>query len=50
MQALPDGDQATRPSADRAGEKADYAAWKTEAVADLANRHNVKAGIISQRL
>jgi hypothetical protein len=37
------------PRADRAAEQADYAAWKTEALADLANRHAVRAGIIPER-
>jgi hypothetical protein len=38
------------PRADRAAEQADYAAWKTEALADLSNRHAVRAGIIPERL
>jgi hypothetical protein len=43
--------KASRPSgADRAAERADYAAWKAEAVADLANRHDVRPGIIPERL
>jgi hypothetical protein len=40
---------APRPS-DRAAERADYAAWKLAAVAELANRHIVKAGTIPERL
>jgi hypothetical protein len=36
--------------ADQAAEQADYAAWKLAAVANLTNRHDVKAGTIPERL
>jgi hypothetical protein len=39
-----------RPRADQAAEQADYAAWKLAAVANLTNRHDVKAGTIPERL
>jgi hypothetical protein len=43
--------KAPRPSrVDRAAEEADYAAWKLAAVAELTNRHDVKAGTIPERL
>jgi hypothetical protein len=43
--------KAPRPSrADRAAEQADYAAWKLAAVANLTNRHDIKAGTIPERL
>jgi hypothetical protein len=35
---------------DRAAERADYAAWKIMAGADLLQRHDVKPGIIPERL
>jgi hypothetical protein len=35
---------------DRTAKQADYASWKVRAVADLANRHDVKPGIIPERL
>jgi hypothetical protein len=34
----------------RAPDPANYTAWKTEALADLANRHGVRVGIIPERL
>jgi hypothetical protein len=41
----------SRPSGvDRAAEQADYAAWKLAAVAELTNRHEVKAGTIPERV
>jgi hypothetical protein len=36
--------------ADRAAKEVEYRAWKVRALADLANRHGVKAGIIPERL
>jgi hypothetical protein len=36
--------------ADQAAEQADYAAWKLAAVANLTNRHDVKAGTIPERM
>jgi hypothetical protein len=43
--------KAFRPSqADQAAEEADYAAWKLAAVANLTNRHDVKAGTIPERM
>jgi hypothetical protein len=43
--------KAPRPSrADRAAKQADYKAWKTATLADLANRHDVKPGIVPERL
>jgi hypothetical protein len=39
-----------KPPTDRTAEQVDYAAWKAEAVAYLANRHEVRAGIIPERL
>jgi hypothetical protein len=42
----PRADQA----AEQAAEQADYAAWKLAAVANLTNRHDVKAGTIPERL
>jgi hypothetical protein len=39
----------TMPS-DRASEQADYAAWKITAGADLLGRHDVKPGIIPERV
>jgi hypothetical protein len=43
--------KASRPvRAYRAPDPANYIAWKTEAVADLTNRHGVRAGIIPERL
>jgi xanthine dehydrogenase YagT iron-sulfur-binding subunit len=45
------GSKAPRPSrVDRAAEQADYAAWKILAGADLLGRHDVKPGIIPERL
>jgi hypothetical protein len=38
------------PRADQAAEQADYAAWKLAAVANLTNRHDVKADTIPERL
>jgi hypothetical protein len=35
---------------DRTAKQADYASWKVRAAADLANRHDVKPGIIPERL
>jgi hypothetical protein len=35
---------------DRASEQADYAAWKIMAGADLLKRHDVKPGIIPERV
>jgi hypothetical protein len=35
---------------DRAAERADYAAWKIMAGADLLERHDVRPGIIPERL
>jgi hypothetical protein len=36
--------------ADRAAKEVEYRAWKVRALADLANRHDAKAGIIPERL
>jgi hypothetical protein len=36
--------------ADRAAKEVEYRAWKVRALADLANRHDVKSGIIPERL
>jgi hypothetical protein len=36
--------------ADRAAKGVEYRAWKVRALADLANRHDVKADIIPERL
>jgi hypothetical protein len=36
--------------ADRAAKEVEYRAWKVRALADLANRYDVKAGIIPERL
>jgi hypothetical protein len=41
--------KAPRPS-DRSAERADYAAWKITAGADLLERHDVKPGTIPERL
>jgi hypothetical protein len=41
--------KAPRPS-DRAAERADYATWRITAGADLLQRHDVKPGIIPERL
>jgi dihydropteroate synthase len=38
------------PPSDRAVEQANYAAWKILAGADLLQRHDVKPGIIPERL
>jgi hypothetical protein len=35
---------------DLTAKQADYASWKLRAAADLANRHDVKPGIIPERL
>jgi hypothetical protein len=39
-----------KPPTDRAAEQADYAAWKITAGTDLLERHDVKPGIIPERL
>jgi hypothetical protein len=39
-----------RSAKDRAAEQADYATWKITAGADLLERHDVKPGIIPERL
>jgi hypothetical protein len=39
-----------KPPTDRAAEQEAYAAWKAEGVAGLANRREVRAGIIPERL
>jgi hypothetical protein len=38
------------PPSDRAVEQANYAAWKILAGADLLQRHDVKPGVIPERL
>jgi hypothetical protein len=42
--------KAPQSRADRAAKEVEYRAWKVRALADLANRHDVKAGIIPERL
>jgi hypothetical protein len=42
--------KAPQSRADRAAKEVEYRAWKVRAVADLANRHDVQAGIIPERL
>jgi hypothetical protein len=39
-----------RSAKDRAAEQADYPTWKITAGADLLQRHDVKTGIIPERL
>jgi hypothetical protein len=39
-----------RSAKDRAAEEADYATWKITVGADLLERHDVKPGIIPERL
>jgi hypothetical protein len=39
-----------RSAKDRAAEQSDYATWKITAGADLLERHDVKPGIIPERL